>query len=390
MTMLITHRRAVLSGFAGLTLSGCATGPLIEPPGFTPLRIAPLRMEMSRLTKITVCTRPFRAAGPRLDVEMVGDKRVVHNYGHGGAGWSLSWGSAEVATQRALDVGARDIAVIGCGAIGLTTALTLQRAGAKVVIYAKDRAPETRSARATGAWSPDSRIADETRVSPDFPALWEQMARRSFATLQTYVGLPGDPVAWSDRYALYDTPFANPLPEMRRDPDEIPFAGYGDRLDGLTPRSTELPAGSHPFPVARVRRGTAMQFNVAELMHLLTRDFLTEGGHIEPMEFHAPADLARLPQRVIVNCTGYGARALFRDETITPVRGQIAWLAAQPEVRYSLRYRGVNVLSRPDGIVVQKMGDSDMWGYGLADETADRAEAEQAIGTIAALFPHQS
>jgi D-amino-acid oxidase len=384
--MLLTSRRAVLSSLGGLALSGCATGPLIEPPAFTPIRVAPLRMEMERLTRITVCTRPFRAAGPRLDVETVGDKRVVHNYGHGGAGWSLSWGSAEVATQRALEGGAKDIAVIGCGAIGLTTALTLQRAGAKVTIFAKERAPQTRSARATGTWSPDSRIADETKVSPDFPALWEQIARKSFATFQTYVGLPGDPVAWTDRYALYDTPFANPLSDARRDPGEIPFASYGDRLDGLTPRSAELPAGSYPFPVARVRRGTAMQFNVAELMHLLTADFLTEGGRIEPMELHTPADIARLPQRVVVNCTGYGARALFKDETVTPVRGQIAWLAPQPEVHYSLRYRGVNVVPRPDGIVVQKMGDSDMWGYGLADETPDRAEAEECISKIAALF----
>jgi glycine/D-amino acid oxidase-like deaminating enzyme len=384
MTVLIADRRAVLAAFGGFALTGCATAPIAAPSGFTAPKLAPLRMEMERLTKITVCTRPFRAAGPRLDVETIGSKRVVHNYGHGGSGWSLAWGSGEIAAQRALEGGAKDIAVIGCGALGLTAALTLQRAGAKVTIYAKERAPVTRSARATGTWSPDSRIADAAKVGADFPALWEKMARASYATYQTYLGMPGEPVAWTDRYNLWDSPIPNPLPN--RTEGEIHFAEYARRLDDIVPRYRDLPPGAHPFPVARVRHGTSMQFNVAELTHLLTTDFLTEGGRIEMAEFHTPAEFARLREPVIVNCTGYGARTLFRDETVTPVRGQIAWLAAQPEARYGLRYRGVSVLPRPDGVVVQKIGLSDMWGYGLADETPDREEAAECIATIAALF----
>ena len=31
------------------------------------------------------------------EAETIGDKRVVHNYGHGGSGWSLAWGSAAAA-----------------------------------------------------------------------------------------------------------------------------------------------------------------------------------------------------------------------------------------------------------------------------------------------------
>lgn len=38
--------------------------------------------------------RPTRAA-VRVDIEQVGDVQVVHNYGHGGAGVTLSWGCAE-------------------------------------------------------------------------------------------------------------------------------------------------------------------------------------------------------------------------------------------------------------------------------------------------------
>src|SRR5206468_11654162 len=112
--------------------------------------IMPIRAQVDRIFRVTVCLRPFRAAGPRLDVEHVGDKTVVHNYGHGGSGWSLSWGSSSIAVEKAMAAGERDGAVIGCGALGLTSAILLQRAGAKVTIYAKERPPEVRSARATG------------------------------------------------------------------------------------------------------------------------------------------------------------------------------------------------------------------------------------------------
>jgi glycine/D-amino acid oxidase-like deaminating enzyme len=368
-------------GLGATGLAGCVspgTSGFVVPP------LAPLRMQAERITRITVCARPFRAAGPRLDVEMVANKRVVHNYGHGGSGWSLAWGSSTIAARKALEGGTRDVAVIGCGALGLTSALLLRRAGARVTIYTKERTPETRSARATGTWSPDSRIADADKVAPGFPALWEEMARLSYARHQTYVGLPGEPVSWSDRYFLVDGG-----PTAPSSPSVVPavrFASYGGRLHDLAPHYRELSPGEHPFPVARVRLGTSMQFNVAALAHQLTTDFLLEGGRIVTMTFDTPADLRRLKEPVVVNCTGYGARALWQDETVTPVRGQITWLAPQPEVRYGLFYRGVAVLPRADGIVVQQVGTSDMYGYGIADETPDRHEAEAAIATIAELY----
>ncbi|MBO9559469.1 MAG: FAD-dependent oxidoreductase, partial [Caulobacter sp.] len=262
-----SHRRAVLAGLGGLgatSLAGCVTrtggagaaSGLVAPsrPAFVVPPLAPLRMSLDRLTKITVCLRPFRAAGPRLEVEKVGDKRVVHNYGHGGSGWSLSWGSSTIATRMAMEGGTKEVAVIGCGALGLTSALLLQRAGAKVTIYAKERTPQTRSFRATGTWSPDSRVADADKVAADFPARWEEMARTSYATYQTLLGLPGEPVSWSDRYTLLDANGGGP--RGPRPPGSIHFAEYGERLHDLVPGFQDLPAGSHPFPVERVRHGT--------------------------------------------------------------------------------------------------------------------------------------
>ncbi len=255
-----------------------------------------------------------------------------------------------------------------------------------MTIYAAERLPQTRSARATGIWSPDSRIADAGKVTPQFPALWEATARTSYATHCTYVGMAGNPVSWFARYTLRDK--LGPGPP--READAIHFAEYGDRLHDIVPRSRQLALGEHPFPVENARRATAMQFNVAALGAQLTGDFLREGGTIVPMHFASPADFALLAQPVIVNCTGYGARALLGDNSIVPVRGQIAWFAPQPEVHYGLYYCSVSVLPRADGNVVLYVGDGDMFGVCIVGETTDRGEAERAIATIEPLFTPQS
>ena len=288
-----------------------------------------------------------------------------------------------------METGERDVAVIGCGALGLTSAILLQRAGAKVTIYAKERPPDVRSARATDSWTPDSRIALTNAVSPDFPAFWERMCRNSFHTYESYLGMAGNPVEWKDEYSLSDLSPAQEEAQQRANPspvDELDFAHYGNRVRDLTPRSQDLPPGSHPFPTRYARRNSNLTFNIAGYSRQLVNDFLVEGGKLEHAEFHSPSELGQLSQKVMINATGYGARALWSDESIVPVRGQIAWLIPQPEVNYGVQFKNVNILARRDGIVVQDMGIGEMEGYNNADEQPDRAAAESAVRVVAELY----
>ena len=52
------------------------------------------QLDRSKIVGGTVGLRPSRSE-VRLEIEYIGDRKVVHNYGHGGAGVTLSWGCAE-------------------------------------------------------------------------------------------------------------------------------------------------------------------------------------------------------------------------------------------------------------------------------------------------------
>jgi hypothetical protein len=211
------------------------------------------------------------------------------------------------------------------------------------------------------------------------------MCRYSFHTYESYLGLAGNPVEWTDRYRLSDTPPEHG--DADRQAAETPeFAWYEDRVHDLTPRFQDLPPGSHPFPARYARRSSALTFNIAGYSRQLVTDFLVEGGKIERVEFHSPSELSQLTQKVVINATGYGARALWKDESIVPVRGQIAWLIPQPDVHYGVMYNGLFVLARRDGIVVQDIGKGDLDGYNDANEQPDRADAEWNVRIAADLF----
>jgi glycine/D-amino acid oxidase-like deaminating enzyme len=283
--------------------------------------------------------------------------------------------------------GEHNIAVIGCGALGMTSALLLQRAGARVTIYAKELPPNVPSSLATGVWSPDSRICFESYATPLFKQLWERMARISFRTYQTLLGLPADPVEFFDSYIASDNEPSVPLPGPPAENALPQFADLqSELLPDLIPHEEQLGPGNHPFSVRYVRRAPQMMFNLPAYSRMLISEFLANGGRIIIDEFHTPADFGRLPEKTLINATGYGARTLFNDQSITPVRGQVARSMPQPEIHYGLQYKTAYFVPRRDGLVFQAIGENDYYGFGDASRVPDRAEAEVAVKTIAGLF----
>jgi len=344
--------------------------------------LAPIIATPDRIIEMNVCTRPFRLQGPRIESERIGRKNVVHNYGHGGSGWSLSWGSGQIAVEMAKAHARKELAVIGCGAIGLTTALVAQQAGFKVTIYAKDRHPYASSYRATGSFTPDSRIVS-TQFAPAFANQWEQMARYSFRRFQSYLGVDSHPIEWRDMYNLSDLPFDAPRPPVRSEEPDYPDLERA-LLRDITPQTVTV--SSHPFPAPYVRRRPALIFNIAEYTRSLMMQFLAQGGVIETFVMQDARDFAAIDERSIINCTGYGARALLGDDSIIPVRGQTAKLIAQPELDYGFFYgsRRVSVYPRRDGLLVQAQAEGDFNNDSEALDPEESISAVQRLGEIVA------
>ncbi len=393
-----TSRRTILRGAATaagvLALPGIGRGQSLAHGPLVPMRLTP-----DQLIDLKCCLRPLRAAGPNLGTEMVAGKLVVHNYGHGGSGWSLSWGSAEVAVGKALSVLPRRIAVVGCGIIGLTSAIVAQRAGLEVTIYARDLMPNTRSFRASGSFTPGSRIALAEPAGPAFPDLWEQMARHSWKMFRTMLGLPGDPVQFGDSYAVSDQPIerrtwpVDPaitesygtvgLPRQNAE-----FAHLDSRIRDIVPQSVPLDPADNPFGTPHATRTSQMFFNFPAYAQLLLDEFFGRGGRYVMRSFHAPRELADLPEDVVIHATGFAARDFWGDRTVIPVRGQTGWLVPQPGVNYSLRYRNMSALSKGDGIVVMNNNPDlgDMLGVGDSNELPSRAPIEEAMTMLSSVF----
>ena len=377
--MKVERRTLLIGGVAGL-LAGCTRpGTALTSVPTTP-QLTPLHFDMAHLMKITVCLRPFRPAGPRLEAERFGEKTVIHNYGHGGSGWSLGWGCAAEAAALARSGGAGEFAVIGAGVIGLTTALRLVETGAKVTIYAEEFPAETRSARATGVWSPSSRIALADAMPAGFVERWERWARASYATHLRMVGLIGDPVEFIPQYEVSGGE-AGPSPPASHD-----FLHAHRRVRDLQPPWRRLPAAANPFAPRETSTGQGMVFNVASYADRLARLFMLRGGRMVRRAFPDRAAALALPEPVIVNCMGYGAKAIWGDAGMVPVRGQIGWLVPQPEARYALYYGGVGAVSRRDGVVIQYHGPNEDFGYGDPDEVVDRAETERALAVLRGVY----
>lgn len=87
-------------------------------------------------------------------------------------------------------------------------------------------------------------------------------------------------------------------------------------------------------------------------LRALLRDFRLAGGKLVLQEFHHLSELTTLPEQVLVNCTGLGARALFSDSELIPIQGQLTYLLPQPEVNYIALAGDLYMFPRRDGIVL--------------------------------------
>ncbi len=336
--MLLDRRSFTVSSAA--MLSGCATvgGRPRTFADCTPL--APVKVDESRVIRTVAGLRPYRRSGFVVRAEPLGDKRLVHNYGHGGAGITLSWGTSKLAAELGLQGHAGPVAVLGSGVVGLSTARLVQEAGFPVTVYTAALPPDTTSNIAGGQFHPFG-LYKEDAVTPEWKAQFIRALDYSWRRFQIMVG---------DDYGI------------RWLPTYVESGSPEDRLlETFPPIDRVMAPREHPFPLQTVVRYDTLYVETGRYLRQMIRDVQTAGGKIEVRRFATPADIAAIPEGLVFNCTGLGARELFGDQELIPARGQLAILLPQPEVRYAYTGSSGYMFPRPDGIVLGGTFELDQW-----------------------------
>jgi D-amino-acid oxidase len=237
-----------------------------------------------------------------------------------------------------------EAAVVGCGVIGLTTAICLQEASMDVRIVAARLPHDTTSSVAAAIWYPYKAYPEESVLS------W---GSRTFEVFEELSDTPESGVLmregveiWRDR--VPDPWWAGAVPHVRRcEEDELP-PGYRDGHTFVAP-VVEMPI---------------------YLTYLMDR-FSAAGGSVEQRTL---SSLDEVAAGVVVNCVGLGARDLVDDTSMEPIRGQIVRVSNPGLTRFILdeeNPEGVTyIVPRSDDCILGGTADEGEWGLEPDPETA--------------------
>jgi len=292
--------------------------------------------------------RPYRNGSYRLEAETASGKFIVHNYGHGGAGITLSWGCAakvrDIVQQHMATSNGHDAAVLGAGVMGLTAATLLLDLGLNVTIYSDRKPADTTSARAGGQW------AVSVIEFQDKEQELASIIKTAFATFKAKIG-NGFGVSARPNYTRTRSHNLDIVLKL---------------APGLIPQPIALarmPFKGHTEPGFKYQ---TLLIEPPIFLARLEQDLLTRGVSFINRKFVSRSDvLGSLTQNIIVNCTGLGALTLWSDPKVVPIKGQLAMLTAQPALKYLYGQDGY-MFPRSDHVVI-----GGTFEVGVTDETPD-------------------
>jgi glycine/D-amino acid oxidase-like deaminating enzyme len=307
--------------------------------------------------------RPYRNSSYRLDAETIAGKFIVHNYGHGGAGITLSWGCAarvrDIVAQHLTTAHDTEVAVLGAGVMGLTAASLLADLGLDVTIYS-DRTPaETTSFKAGGQWAVS--VVEFQGKEQELKGIIKSAYKTFEASIGKGYGVSRQPNYTATRshnleIVLKLVPGLIPPPVPLR---RMPFAGH-------------------------TRSGFEYQTLLIEppiFLRKLEADLKAQRTTFVQKKFASRSDvLASVPQKIIINCTGLGAMTLWSDTKMVPIKGQLAMLPAQPGLQYLYGQDGY-MFPRADHVVI-----GGTFEVGVNDEKPNKSVCRGLVNHIRSLF----
>ncbi len=258
--------------------------------------------------------RPFRKTGIRIEMEQIEDKLVIHNYGYGGSGLSLSFGGVQEVLEilRYNDSSSKTVAVLGAGVVGLTTAYDLLEKGYEVHIYSDEWSPNLTSNVAAGIWSPLLLLKD---LSEEKKQLHLRMEKNSECRFLKSVG---------------DSP---EFLGVRLIP-AYSFKPEGSQEPNRTKQREEIIAHFDNGVIKNGRLVYELGIDGQLFMNDLFLKVKQKGAILRQCHLESLKDILNLKESVIINCTSMGSIKLFNDQEFFPVRGQLLYFNHQKNIDY--------------------------------------------------------
>ncbi len=252
------------------------------------------------------------------------------------------------------------VVVLGAGVSGLSCSIELLLRGYQVEIWARDPPLATTSAVAGAVWFP-FHAAPADRVGAWAKETYDRLAELALS--------PSSGVTMREG-VLCD-------PELSNGSTWRPAVG---------PVRATVPGDLPPG-----KKGEVFAAPIAEMpiyLEYLRRRFVSLGGLLRLRALASVAEAFAETYRV-VNCTGLGARELFGDPEVFPVRGQLVRVAGVDLSRWYLDEKG------PDGVsyIIPRSHDVVLGGTvepGNEDLTPDPAETKAILARCARLAPDLS
>jgi threonine dehydrogenase-like Zn-dependent dehydrogenase len=135
--------------------------------------LKPPRLCVENLGERVLCHRPVRQDMPKIGIERQRDKIIVHNYGHGGSGWTLAPGCVRYLMQQFKELAEVEkdtpLTIVGAGVIGLMTAYMLKQSGHTNITVIAEKFGDLASHKAGGFCAP-TEVSGKT-VDPEMQLL---------------------------------------------------------------------------------------------------------------------------------------------------------------------------------------------------------------------------
>jgi glycine/D-amino acid oxidase-like deaminating enzyme len=150
----------------------------------------------------------------------------------------------------------------------------------------------------------------------------------------------------------------------------------------MMPEFRDLGPNEHPFSGYKtVRQFDTLLIEPPIYLAAMLDEFMLAGGRIVVRELADRAAVSALPEKLVFNCTGLGAKALFQDEELVPMKGQLTFLLPQPEVQYAVLTGDLYMFPRSDGILLGGTHETGVWSL-----EPDLAKKQAILAGHAAFF----